>query len=190
MRINEVTYNKMPEDLQVLFNKLPNPQKDEVLDLFPNCKGGSFHEKRGSSAFFGLGDADNRNEFVGQMKDNGSAARFFYCAKASKKERNMGCEDLEEKSIAIQQPHNSKNLEERYNMKSRNNHPTVKPIALMKYLITLISREGQTVLDPFMGSGTTGIAAKELKREFIGIEKETEYFNIAESRINKIKEKR
>ena len=54
----------------------------------------------------------------------------------------------------------------------------------MKYLVTLISREGQTVLDPFMGSGTTGMACKELNRKFIGIEKEQEYFNIAEKRIN------
>lgn len=65
----------------------------------------------------------------------------------------------------------------------RNNHPTVKPLALMKYLIKLVSREGQTVLDPFMGSGTTGIAAKELNRNFIGMEMNAEYMEIARRRI-------
>jgi len=65
-----------------------------------------------------------------------------------------------------------------------NKHPTVKPVKLMAYLITLGSREGEVVLDPFMGSGTTGIAAKGLKRQFIGIEKNPQYFEIAEERIN------
>jgi DNA modification methylase len=67
--------------------------------------------------------------------------------------------------------------------KQSNFHPTVKPIKLMSYLITLGSRPGDTVLDPFMGSGTTGIAAKELKREFIGIEREEEYLAIANARV-------
>jgi site-specific DNA-methyltransferase (adenine-specific) len=69
-----------------------------------------------------------------------------------------------------------------------NNHPTVKPLALMKYLVKLVSREGQTVLDPFMGSGTTGIACKELGREFIGIEMSEEYIKIAEKRIGSTQE--
>jgi DNA modification methylase len=64
-----------------------------------------------------------------------------------------------------------------------NTHPTVKPIKLMSYLITLGSRPGQVVLDPFMGSGTTGIAAEMLNREFIGYEMEPEYYQIAEARI-------
>ena len=85
----------------------------------------------------------------------GSAARFFYCAKASKKERTEG-----------------------------NTHPTVKPIALMEYLVKLASRPGAVVLDPFMGSGTTGIACQNLNRNFIGIEMNEEYFEIAKSRIN------
>jgi DNA modification methylase len=70
--------------------------------------------------------------------------------------------------------------------KAKNHHPTVKPIALMEYLIKLVSREGATILDPFMGSGTTGIACKKLNRHFIGIEKEPEYIKIAESRINSL----
>jgi DNA modification methylase len=65
-----------------------------------------------------------------------------------------------------------------------NKHPTVKPIKLMSYLITLGSRPGDVILDPFMGSGTTGISAKLTGREFIGFEMEEEYFNIAEARID------
>jgi len=121
----------------------------------------------------------------------GSVARFFYCAKASKSERDMGCDNLEEKE-SIYPGVNS--FDEDGNrlredgsiippLKSRNNHPTVKPIALMKYLIILVSREGQVILDPFMGSGTTGVACKLLNRKFIGIEQSEEYIKIAQARI-------
>lgn len=65
-----------------------------------------------------------------------------------------------------------------------NNHATVKPTALMEYLITMASREGATILDPFMGSGTTGVACKKLNRNFIGIEMDETYFNIAKERID------
>jgi len=82
-------------------------------------------------------------------------ARYFYCPKVSKSERGEG-----------------------------NSHPTVKPIALMRYLCRLVTPKGGTVIDPFMGSGSTGIACKEEGFEFIGIEREKEYFEIAEKRIS------
>jgi len=88
-------------------------------------------------------------------EDEGGASRFFYCPKVSKKERGEG-----------------------------NSHPTVKPIALMEYLIKLVTPKGGVVLEPFMGSGSTGIAAKNLGMSFIGIEREQEYFDIAKQRIN------
>ena len=66
---------------------------------------------------------------------------------------------------------------------NNNNHPTIKPIKLMSYLITLFTREGDYVLDPFMGSGTTGLACKLLNRNFIGIDFTEEYYNIAEERL-------
>ena len=66
----------------------------------------------------------------------------------------------------------------------KNIHPTIKPIKLMSYLITLFTREGDYVLDPFMGSGTTGLACKLLNRNFIGIDFTEEYFDIAEERLN------
>ncbi len=122
--------------------------------------------------------------------ENKSASRFFYCAKASKSERNLGCDELGEKHIDIQQPHNSKDLEERYKMTSKNNHPTVKPIKLMEYLIKLVSCKGAIVLDPFLGSGTTAIACLKQNRKFIGIEKEEEYVKIANARIKPFLEQR
>lgn len=92
--------------------------------------------------------------------DSGGASRFFYCAKASPSDRNKGLEDF------------------------KNTHPTVKPISLMKYILKLLAPPGNPIcLDPFMGSGTTGIACKELNINFIGIEKELEYFEIAKKRI-------
>lgn len=66
-----------------------------------------------------------------------------------------------------------------------NNHPTVKPISLMEWLIELYSPEGGLILDPFCGSGTTGIAAQNLKRQFVGIDKDKHYIEISEKRINK-----
>lgn len=86
---------------------------------------------------------------------------FLQTPKPSKKEKNIGITDLE-----------------------KNNHPTVKPVKLMSYLTTLFTREGDYVLDPFMGSGTTGMASKLLNREFIGIELEEDSFNIAEERLS------
>jgi len=121
-----------------------------------------------------------------EFKDKGGASRFFYCPKASKSERNYGCEELEEKKQDSSRKEGNPcgdNPRNRGVHLRKNNHPTVKPIALMEYLIKLVSREGATILDPFLGSGTTGIAAVKLCRNFIGIEKEEEYVKIAQARL-------
>ncbi len=94
-----------------------------------------------------------------QYGDSGSAARFFYCAKTSPSERGEG-----------------------------NIHPTVKPLALLRYLCKLITPQKGIILDAFMGSGSTGLAAKHEGFDFIGIEKEEQYFQIAQKRINSMKE--
>ena len=151
---------------------------EEVVEKFPDRKG-----------FSGGGQGNGWHKKHTKMEkqlfcDDGSASRFFYCAKAGKKERNKGCNELPDKKISIQQPHNSKTLDERYEITSKNNHPTVKPVALMRYLCRMITPIGGTVLDPFMGSGSTGIAAKAEGFNFIGIEREQNYFEIAEKRIN------
>ena len=77
----------------------------------------------------------------------------------------------------------------RFVTERKNIHPTVKPIKLMKYLCRLITPKGGTVLDPFMGSGSTGMAAKEENFDFVGIEKQKEYFNIASARIESVETK-
>lgn len=104
--------------------------------------------------------------------------RFFYCAKASKSERNRGCEGLEEK-VRIRQGLAG----EHKDTVSSNSHPTVKPIALMEYLVKLVTKENALVLDPFAGSGTTGVACKNLNRNYILIERESEYIEIISKRL-------
>ncbi len=118
--------------------------------------------------------------------DKGGASRFFYCAKASKSERNLGCENLEEQQQDASRKEGNPggdNPRNRGVHLRKNNHPTVKPIKLMEYLIKLVSKEGATILDPFGGSGTTAIACLKLNRDFILIEKEEEYIKIAKARI-------
>jgi site-specific DNA-methyltransferase (adenine-specific) len=118
------------------------------------------------------------------------ASRFFYISKASKAERNMGCEGLEEKENYKMRKSYGENDKwgEKFNtLPSKNNHPTVKPLKLMEYLCILTRTPfGGMVLDPFAGSGTTGMACKKLGRDYILIEKEPEYCKIAEARIKAI----
>ena len=135
----------------------------------------------------------NRQVSVGGRSS--SPARFFYCAKASKKDRDEGCEGLEERIICITEGHGRGDINTskgdgtgvRENRPRRNHHPTVKPTALMRYLCRLVTPPGGTVLDPFMGSGSTGKAAVLEGFNFIGIEREAEYVEIAKARIVAIK---
>ena len=126
-----------------------------------------------------------------EYDDLGSVSRFFYCAKASSSERNEGLEEFEDKigggmggtedqSLLT----GSGNIR---NNKRKNHHPTVKPISLMRYLCRLITPLNGIVLDPFMGSGSTGVAAGLENFNFIGIELNSDYFKIAEVRISKQK---
>jgi len=126
---------------------------------------------------------------------------IIYQAKASKSERNKGCGDIEEKQTTgggglTAYFRDDGSLETasaggKYGSikaKQSNNHPTVKPIALMEYLIKMVTPKGGIVLDPFAGSGSTLIAAKQNKYQYIGIELEPEYITIAEARLNSVKE--
>jgi site-specific DNA-methyltransferase (adenine-specific) len=113
--------------------------------------------------------------------DSGSAARFFYCAKATRKDRNEGLEDP-----GPQFKHGT-TLRKVENTETKgNNHPTVKPTELMKWLCGLVTPVGGIVLDPFMGSGSTGKAAILEGFRFIGIERETEYAEISIKRIQAV----
>ena len=95
--------------------------------------------------------------------DSGGASRFYYIAKPSKKEKNAGT--------------------------TKNTHPTVKSVSLMRWLVRLITPPGGVVLDPFCGSGSTGVACVEEGFEFVGIEQSSEYVKIAEDRISNAEKK-
>ena len=129
---------------------------DDVVALFPDSAGQS-GAVRGTEPSK-TGDANCYGEFgrvpFAARGDAGSAARFFYCAKAAASERGAG-----------------------------NDHPTVKPVAMMRWLLTLVTPPGGVVLDPFLGSGSTGVAAADLGVRFVGIERERRYFDIACERI-------
>jgi len=130
---------------------------EEVLEVFPETKSGTGAIRKNAKGLFGLGGDNEPNIEYG---DKGSAARFFYCAKASKAERNMG--------------------------DNKNYHPTVKPIKLMEYLVRLVTPKEGIVLEPFAGSGTTLIACKQQGFNYIGIEREQEYCDIAEARLKAV----
>lgn len=124
--------------------------------------------------------------------DSGGASRFFpvfrYQAKASRSERDAGCKELSEvvarSGMGGTMPiDDNGNERDRFSVKAKNHHPTVKPVALMAWLVKLVTPPGGTVLDPFMGSGTTGVAATQEGFGFIGIEREPEYFRICEARV-------
>ena len=114
------------------------------------------------------------------------SSRFFYCAKASKKDRNEGCENLEEKKYSYDG--RDKEIENAYQINksiSNNNHPTVKPTNLMRYLVRLVTPKNGIVLDCFMGSGSTGKACALEGLEFVGIDLDKDYCEIAKARIDK-----
>jgi len=163
---------------------------EEVLELFPNssitgnrCIKNRVQQSMGSTPFM-------RGQDAPEYTDSGSAARFFYCAKASRAEREAGCEGMEEKHVTcrpLSDDEDDRTIQERlHGRKARNHHPCVKPLALMRYLCRLVTPPNGIILDPFMGSGTTGMAAKIEGFRFIGIEKEKEYCEIARKRINGI----
>jgi len=115
--------------------------------------------------------------------DSGGASRFFYTAKASPAERNAGLDGF---SSTVTDDGRKKSIDNPYQRGEttrRNHHPTVKPLDLMVWLCTLVTPPGGVILDPFMGSGTTGIAALRIGARFIGCEQDAEYIAIARSRI-------
>lgn len=123
------------------------------------------------------------NPYAGEI---GGASRFFYVAKASKSERNKGLEGFETKqTIGGGGTYNEEAGAKYGSIKAagQNFHPTVKPIKLMQYLIRLVTPPNGIVLDPFCGSGTTGVACKLEGFEFVGIEQDAEYSKIAQARI-------
>lgn len=164
---------------------------DEVAAGMLDAQSGVLKTGNGPTKRAGLGyqGGEGNESESPRPKNEGGASRFFYCAKTSKSERNAGLDGMEAKPS---QEYGLKNSVDkrpgraegnRTNEARQNHHPTVKPQKLMSYLIKLITPPGGVVLDPFMGSGSTGCAAKREGFEFVGIEKEKEYFEIAAKRI-------
>jgi len=158
---------------------------DEVTGLFPETTSGQpmnrMHTDPGRNVASGA--SKGGEYFHSGFGDSGSAARFFYCAKASKRDRDEGCEGMpigdapaSARSIPAEGRQNA------LGQPRSNHHPTVKPTSLMRYLCRLITPPCGTVLDPFMGSGSTGKAAILEGFNFIGIDREAEYCAIAEAR--------
>ena len=163
---------------------------DEVLQLFPDTgkstpsKG---HFRNGNTVgdertAIGAGLYGDGAWIAGSVhNDSGSAARFFYCAKASKKDRNEGLDGFEMVVAGGMQGRQDGSLGSV--TMNKNHHPTVKPTDLMRYLCRLITPPNGTVLDPFTGSGSTGKAAVLEGFNFIGVEQSDEYIAIAKARI-------
>lgn len=167
---------------------------DDVISAFPSTKpsksGGRGSGLRGHGRY---GKSDQTFNNVSNIEDSGgSAARFFYCAKTNKKDRSEGCDNHTLRAggcyvgnnTDTQAPGNKLGARpEKIVQQVSNNHPTVKPTELMRYLVRLVTPENGIVLDPFMGSGSTGKACMLEGFRFVGIEREKEYFPICVSRI-------
>lgn len=159
---------------------------EEVRECFPDSKAGKNKEEKGTGGIWNKGT----NLPIGpEYGDSGSASRFFksiiYQAKASKSERNKGCEEMEAKVFSDRNPElDSADMPQNRSGNAKQNfHPTVKPIALMEYLIKMVTKPGGIVLDPFAGSGSTLVAAKQNGFNYIGIEMTEEYIPIIEARL-------
>jgi DNA modification methylase len=171
---------------------------DEVVGLFPDTHKGTARTGKvgGQNGLYENGhDPDHIGTWYG---DSGSAARFFYCAKASKRDRNEGLDGFEAKEIGAKGNGLARTCatcgasvidgctcpdRTFVNPSRANHHPTVKPTTLMQYLVRLVTPPNGTVLDPFLGSGSTGKACAYEGFDFIGMELTAEYIPIAAARI-------
>jgi site-specific DNA-methyltransferase (adenine-specific) len=162
---------------------------DEVVELFPDTKGKiGMRQQASTRGLYEGGTSFGDTKISDGISDSGSAARFFYCAKANKRDRNEGCDEFQERQVVTFATANGtsgkpSSISEGRDTKNRNHHPTVKPTDLMQYLCRLITPPNGTILDPFLGSGSTGKAAMYEGFNFVGIELTEEYLPIAKARI-------
>jgi len=200
MKIDNELFEKMPKELQDLFELKHNPE----CPCYMLDKRSGFLHKAGNkkvsdmtkgSSIFGIGQIKVNPQIPGD--EGGGASRFFYVAKSSRSERNKGCENFfwlngkripEELYRKLEKENDEHKDDEnwvKHNIQQGNIHLTVKSLKLLEYLCLLTKTPtGGIVLDPFAGSGTTCIAAKKTGRDYIGIEKEEEYISIARARLN------
>ena len=167
---------------------------DEVVALFP-VTGPSKAAPRNNGEFKRVAKGkETAHVTYGHSDAGGSAARFFYCAKTNSTDRNEGCDGLDDSFIAASNQAQAqlkrgvteyKAASGTNSIKSvKNNHPTVKPTDLMRYLCRLITPPEGTVLDPWMGSGSTGKACGAEGFNFIGMEMDEKYFTISQARVS------
>jgi site-specific DNA-methyltransferase (adenine-specific) len=193
--------NAYPQELGRWPANFIHDGSDEVVELFPitSPSKAAPRNPNGKISTNAFGDFNGQPGIIGGHNDNGgSAARFFYCAKASKKDRNEGLDDFAGKEVGTKG--NGLALtcatcgastlqgcecpDRTYvNPTRANYHPTVKPTELMRYLVRIVTPPNGTVLDPFMGSGSTGKAAVLERFNFIGIDQSADYLEIATARI-------
>lgn len=175
----------------ILFDETAAEMLDEQSGISKSTKGnmkGGFDSKV-NTYVGGGGIIESERGF----NDKGGASRFFYVAKVSKKERNLGLDGFEDKIMKqhiVQSEGRTDAGKNESSIPTKNYHPTLKPINLMTYLCRMITPPGGIVLDPFMGSGSTGIAALLEGFRFVGMELDEEYFKIAEARVNSFEEYR
>lgn len=169
---------------------------EEVLATFPDAKGQQARVTGSEPTANGFSGAVSFRGMIGRVasteprRDAGSAARFFYCAKANKEDRDSGLDDFCKSSVGMTSDTSRQHITRRddgFQVSPRaNNHPTVKPMDLMRYLCRLVTPAGGLVLDPFAGSGSTGRAAISEGFQFFGIELDPEYAAIAEARCRAV----
>jgi len=161
---------------------------EQVQSIFPETSSTEVSRQRTHKGIWSAGELAETEQLMPAYGDQGNASRYFYCAKTSKDERNFGLHGR--KSGQYSSDGRAKEIENAYQRNksvSANTHPTVKPVELMRYLVRLVTPKGGLVLDPFMGSGSTGMGAREEDFRFVGIEKEEEYYEIAKARIKNVK---
>ena len=181
------TEGRFPSNV-IISEEVGNDLDEKIgVKKYGNKKGGYKYDKTYNVEGF---INNNKPDAPSNYGDGGGPSKYFYCPKVNRKERNIGF-DLDK--IPTWNPSGGYNNETGEDMRKQltkdrqgiaNNHPTVKPTELMKYLVTLITPPNGKVLDPFNGSGSTGMAVKEFGGEYVGIDLDENYIDISNKRIN------
>jgi site-specific DNA-methyltransferase (adenine-specific) len=181
---NDTTQGRFPANL--ILDEYTAELLDEQSGFSKSGKAGTRTSDGFNANAYGSGIGIKAGQANGEFGDFGGASRFFYVAKASKRDRNEGLEDLPVQEVAFGGHGNNEPdgmTQQLVHAPRQNFHPTVKPTTLMQYLIRLVTPQGGTVLDPFTGSGSTGKATILEGNKFIGIELTEEYLPIIEGRL-------
>ena len=192
--VNTAQTSYAPAGVRRTFEPQPNGRwpanlihdgSEEVLAAFPETGPGQIGGVNDPNGALGFHGGAGGSSVAGIADAAGSAARFFYCAKASREDRNDGCEHIVERPLLWSSGEANPGSFQAANTKraASNNHPTVKPTDLMRYLCRLVTPPRGIVLDPFSGSGSTGRAAVLEGFRYIGIELNPDYQTIAAARI-------